>query len=209
MWYIAYDSCRSIYRNWPDNTMLNPLISCVPVCQEISKLLLYYLWPFLSTQERVESHKPKHVQAPRIWGFVWKEMKFFKTLQGHKSNLYQMLVAIHSNVLHKLTPYLKLLTVKVVNSLSLGKDKGGQIIALQNEQTKQDGPLGCVGRKYQKLYLYLVLSYPSKLTIYCICNVHNILLQPTCVLFINKSIYTYYGCMPRNILLLVCLIHEV
>lgn len=33
--------------------MLNPLISNVPVCEEIKKLLLYYLLLFLSTQEEL------------------------------------------------------------------------------------------------------------------------------------------------------------
>lgn len=45
--------------------MSNPLISYVPVCQEIKKLWLYtYLLPFLSTQEAAESYKPKHFKHP-------------------------------------------------------------------------------------------------------------------------------------------------
>lgn len=74
---MAYDSCRSIYRNWPDSMMSNLLISYVLCAKRLRNCACtYYLLPFLSTQEAAESYKPKHFKYPELEDLIERKWKF-------------------------------------------------------------------------------------------------------------------------------------
>ena len=90
-----------------------------------------------------------------------------------------MLVAIHSNVLYKLPPYLKWQTLKVINCLLLKKERGGQIITIPNEQTRwstgmcgkkiletQNSLLGFVSLNFLSIVFVMYIIYYYSLHVY-------------------------------------------